>query len=268
MTRLRTLPRPLVAGGVLLAGLVLVALSAPLVAPGDPRAFSTAVLQPPSWSAPLGTDDFGRDQWRAVVHGARVSLALGLLAAAVSLGAGVVVGATAGQAGGAVDAWLMRATEFVQVMPRFFLAIVVTTILDRSVLTLALLLGATYWPATARLVRAMVASAATTEYVLAARAVGAGPLRVLVRHVLPSVWPVALAHASFHAGGAILVESGLSFLGLGDPGVVSWGGLLGHAQSFIHEAWWLALFPGLAIALTVLAFNLLADALSGGSRAS
>jgi peptide/nickel transport system permease protein len=156
----------------------------------------------------------------------------------------------------------MRLTELFQIVPRFFLALIVVALLGSSIWLIVLLLGLTYWPGTARLLRAQMLSLRARDYVLAARAVGVPETSILLRHVLPGSLPPIITLAALHVGGAILIEAGLSFLGLGDRNVVSWGALLNDAQQFVRVAWWMSVFPGLAITLTVLGLNLLADGLN------
>jgi peptide/nickel transport system permease protein len=175
---------------------------------------------------------------------------------------GIGIGAVSGWRGALLDDVLMRITEFVQVMPRFFLAVVVIALFGPGVDRLILLLGLTSWPLIARVVRADVLSLRTRQFVEAAHALGARGPRILAREILPSVFPAAIVVASVNAGSVILLEAGLSFLGLGDPDVVSWGYLASNAQRFIRVAWWMVLFPGVAIALAVLGFNLVGDALN------
>lgn len=251
-------------GAVLLGVVCLAALMADLLVPGDPFTTSNDVLQPPSWEHPFGTDDFGRDSLRAVLHGARVSLVVAVVATAVALTLGLVIGAIAGYRGGLVDDLLMRVTEVFQVVPRFFLVITTVALFGSGIGLLVLIIAFTSWTGTARLVRAQVMSLVTFDHVAAARAGGARPIRVLVRHILPLAMPPLVAHASFQAGGAILVEAGVSFLGLGDPSVMTWGALLHEAHHFLRVAWWLAVFPGLALTITVLSFHLVADGMAAG----
>lgn len=258
----RTSLSSLRAGLGILALLLTLGLAAPWLTEAPHLIFADA-LQPPDVRHPFGTDDLGRDLFAAVLHGARASLLVGLSAAALSGTLGLLVGGLAGRRPGAVDDALMRATELVQALPRFFLIVMVVSLFGSQLAIVVLAIGLTAWPATARLVRAQVHSVLSREFALAAKAAGARDLRVLVRHVLPLAAPVAAAQVSFQAGNAIVAEAGLSFLGLGDPSVVSWGSLLGAAQHFVREAWWMSVFPGAAIMLTVLACNLLADAMGG-----
>ncbi len=242
--------------------LLLMALGADVIAPYDPFANSDDVLSPPSTAHPFGTDDLGRDIFSAVVHGARASLLVGLLSAFAATVIGVVVGGMAGYVGGLTDDGLMRLTELFQVVPRFFLALVTVALLGSSIWLIVLLLSLTYWPGTARLLRAQVLTLRERDYVLAARSVGARESIIFLRHVLPAALPPVIILASLHVGGAILIEAALSFLGLGDRNVVSWGALLNDAQQFVRYAWWMSAFPGLAITLTVLGLNLVADGLN------
>ena len=248
-------------GLVLVVGMVALAALGPLVAPFDPFAASAAPLQAPDQHHLLGTDDLGRDMLSGVVHGARVSLLVGLIAAGTAAVLGTLVGLTAGFYGRLVDDVLMRIAELVQVAPRFFLAVLVAALFGPSLWYLALLLGLTFWPVTARLLRAQVLSLREREYVLAARLAGATDRRVLVRHVLPNVLSLLVVTSALQVGTAILVEASLSFLGLGDRTLISWGYMLNDAQPFLRIAWWMSLGPGSALALTVLGANLLADGL-------
>ena len=251
-----------VAGLALLLAIAGVAVLAPWLAPGDPLTGVGPPLQPPSAEHWLGTDDLGRDILSQLLYGARVSLFVGLAVAAIATLVGVVVGGLAGFFGRWVDDALMRLTEFVLVLPRFFLAIIVTTFFGGSLLNIVLLLGLTFWPSTARLLRAQILSLREREFVVAARAAGATEPAILTRQVLPNAMPPVLVNASLQVGGAILIEAGLSFLGLGDRSQVSWGYMLNSAQPFILIAWWMSIFPGLALLLTVVAVNLVADGLN------
>jgi peptide/nickel transport system permease protein len=249
----------LIVGGALLAIVAIAATFGAALDPTAPGSTDAPALQSPSLAHWLGTDDLGRDILSGVLHGARASLAVGLAVALTSSLVGVVVGVVSGYAGGLADDALMRATELVQTLPRFFLAVLVAALFGPSFLVLALLLGLTFWPQTARLIRAQVFSLREREYVLAARAVGCGDARILSRHVLPGVVAIAITSAALQVGAAILVEAGLAFLGVGDRSVVSWGRMLNDAQPFLRVAWWMSVFPGIALVATVLGANLLAD---------
>jgi len=249
-------------GVVLSAAMVALALLAPAIAPVDPFAAVGAPLSPPGRVHLLGTDDLGRDLLAGVVHGARTSL---LVVAAVTLlsGAlGIAVGAAAGYRPGAVDDLLMRLAELAQVVPRFFLAVIVIALFGPGLDRLVLVLGLTSWPTLARVVRAQILSLRRQEFVEAARALGASGPRVILRHVLPHALPAALVVLSLNGAAVILLEAGLAFIGLGDPHAMSWGYLASNAQRFLRVAWWMACFPGAAIAGAILGLNLLGDALS------
>jgi peptide/nickel transport system permease protein len=254
-------PAALVGLGLLLA-VVLMALLAGVVMPGDPLRAAGPPLTAPSARYPLGTDDLGRDMWAMVLYGSRTSLLVGLAVALVSAVLGIAIGGGAGYYGHLVDDVLMRLTELVQVVPRFFLVLVAAALFGPSLWLTIGLLGLTFWPAVARLLRAQVLSVREREFVLAARALGAPTRQILWRHVLPNALPVVVAAAALQVGTAILVEAALSFLGLGDRTLLSWGYLLNGAQPFLRVAWWMSVFPGAAIALTVLAVNLVADGLN------
>jgi len=249
------------AGAALTVALVLLAALAPVLAPADPFASVGAPLTPPSRSHALGTDDLGRDVYSGILHGTRTSLVVALGVVAIAATLGVFVGAVAGFRGGSVDEVLMRGTEAVQIMPRFFLAVIVVALFGPGLDRVVLVLGLTSWPAIARVVRAETLSLARREFVDAAHALGATTGRVVVRHVLPNALPTALVVISLNAASVILLEAGLGFIGLGDPRAMSLGYLASNAQRFLRVAWWMAVFPGAAIALAVLALNLLGDAL-------
>lgn len=246
---------------VLLGTLGFVALCGRWMAPTDPFAVTGPALAPPSLEHPFGTDDLGRDVLSGVVHGAGISMRVGFSAAACATLIGLVIGGLAGARAGVIDHGLMRATEFVQAIPRFFLVVLVVSLFGGRLWLIVLVIALTAWPATARVFRAQVLSTLGKDFVLAARAAGSDDAAILIRHVLPVTVAVVAAQVSYQAGGAILAEAGLSFLGLGDPTVMSWGTLLGAAHHTVREAWWIAVFPGLAITATVLACNLLADGL-------
>src|SRR5258708_6362066 len=241
--------------------LVLVALGAGLLAPRDSFGMWNVVVGPPAAAELFGTDNLGRDVFSGVVHGARVSLLVGFVSALAASLIGIAIGGLAGYFGGLLDDGVMRFTEGFLVVPRFFLALVVVVLLGSNIWLIVVVLSLTYWPLTARVLRAQILTIRTRDYVQAARAVGTPELRILLRHVLPGALPPVIAQASLQIGSAILVEAGLSFLGLGDPNVMSWGAMLNDAQQFIFNAWWRSVFPGLAIMLTVLGVNLVADAL-------
>ena len=249
-------------GSLLLAFLALVGISATILAPADPFAITGPALMPPGRAHWFGTDDLGRDVFAGVVHGATNSLWIAVVSASLAGLVGVAVGGLAGIRGGLTDHTLMALTAFVQSLPRFFLVVVVVALFGSQSWLIALIIGLTAWPGLARVFRAQVQSTKTQEFVMAARAAGSGDVVVLRRHIVPLTASLIAAQLSYQAGGAILAEAGLSFLGLGDPTVMSWGTLLGSAQHFVREAWWMSVFPGVGVLLTVLACNLIADGLA------
>lgn len=254
--------RTAVAGVVVLTLYFLAAVFAGQIAPRDPQKTSRDSLRPPSAEYLFGTDDLGRDVFSGVVHGARVSLLMGFTVALLSVLVGVLVGSAAGYAGGFVDDLLMRLTELFLIPPRFFLALVVAALFGSNYFNLAVVLVVTYWPATARLVRAEVLSLKERDYVEAARALGASHARLLYHEILPNASPLIVTNFVMMVGMVVLVEAGLSFIGLGDSSRISWGYMLHNGEHFMRDAWWMILFPALAISLLVLALNAVGDALN------
>jgi peptide/nickel transport system permease protein len=248
-------------GGALLVVLALVALVAPLAAPYAPDAIDLASRRAaPSLAHWFGTDDLGRDVLSRALFGGRVSIAIGLLSALVAVSVGVAFGAVAGYVGGWVDAVLMRLTDAVLSMPRLLLLMVAAATLQPSVPTLVLLVGVVGWMETARVTRASVRALAGSDYVTAALAVGAGHVRIVWRHVLANAAGAIRTAAVLAVGRAILVESALSFFGVGvQPPDATWGSMLYQAQSAMTTEPWLALFPGACIVLTVGGLTLVAD---------
>lgn len=255
--------RPLGVAGLAGTGVFVgAAVVGPWAAPFDPLALSQATLLPPGPPYWLGTDDLGRDVLSGILHGARISLLVGLLSAAGAVLIGVSVGAAAGYLGGAVDEALMRLTEWFLVVPQFLIVLVVAAIFGSDLGLVILVLAAVAWPATARLTRAQFLGLGGREFVLAARGLGASDARIVVRQILPNALPPIVVAASLQIPASILSEASLRFLGLSDPNSLSWGGMLNQAQNFLQQAWWMPLFPGLAIFLTVLSFNLAGEALN------
>ncbi|MEK6709924.1 MAG: ABC transporter permease [Nitrospinota bacterium] len=250
-------------GGALLALLALGALAAPWLTPHHPHAQDLARgLAPPGPDHPMGQDKLGRDIASRVLHGGRVSLAVGFAAVFASLLVGTAAGGLAGCAGGAWDEGLMRGADVFQAFPGILLAIALMSVLEPSLSNLVISLAAFGWVGYARLVRALVLSLRERDYVTAARAAGAGPGRVFARHLLANLISPVIVEASFGAAGAIVAEAGLSFLGLGlQPPEPSWGAMLAEGRDFLLIAPHLTLFPGLAIALTVMSLNILGDGL-------
>ena len=207
----------------------------------------------------LGTDHLGRDVYSGLLLGTRVSLIVGVLAAAISVTIGIMVGALAGFHGGKTEDFLMRITEMFLVLPRFFLVLLVVAFFGANVWVLATVFGLLIWPPTARLIRAEFISLKERPFVLAATAGGAGKTRIICLHILPNAAYVAIVNSSLQISQVIIEEAGLSFLGLGDPNNVSWGQMLNTALFYARSAWWLAVIPGLAIFLTIISFNILGD---------
>ncbi|MGH7469866.1 MAG: ABC transporter permease [Longimicrobiales bacterium] len=251
------LTQPPRAAMLFLAALTLAALLAPLFVPYAADALDLAQRRAaPSLAHWFGTDELGRDVLTRVLFGARVSLAIGLLSACVSAALGVLIGATAGYARGWTDDLLMRVTDAMLAVPRLPLLMIAAAILQPSVPLLVILVGSVGWMETARVVRANVQSIATRDFVTSARALGATPTRIVWRHVLPGVVPVVAVATTLAVGRGILVESALSFFGVGvQPPTPSWGNMLYQAQTTMTSEPWLALFPGTFIFLTVLACN-------------
>jgi peptide/nickel transport system permease protein len=253
-------------GLAVLALVTLAAILAPLLAPYDPAAQLDIVrLQglPPSWAHPMGTDQFSRDLLSRVLYGARVSLSIAFAAVALSISFGVLVGATAGYAGGLTDAVLMRIVDAALSIPRLLLVLVVVALwTDVGVVALTLLIAGVSWFAVSRLVRAETLTVREQDYVVAARALGTPPWRILRRHVLPNVIGPAIVSATLAIGNVILLEAGLSYLGIGvRPPIASWGSIIQDGAERVSDLWWLTVFPGLAILVTVFACNALGDAL-------
>lgn len=252
-----------VAGAVILLIVIGLAASADLLYPEDPfEIVGRPYLPPFTGEFILGTDTLGRDLAAGIVHGARVSLLIGTLTALVVTALGVVIGGAAGYLGGRVDTLLMRFTELFQTIPSFLFAIVLVAIMEPSLNALLIAIVVVSWAPLARLVRAEVAGLRSRDYVQSAIAIGMGDVSVLARQILPNALPAILVAGSVMVATAILFESGLSFLGLGDPNVMSWGLMIGAGRSAIRTAWWMAGIPGVAILLTVLSINLVGDGLN------
>jgi peptide/nickel transport system permease protein len=250
-------------GLIILTTIILMAITAPLFFPESPwRMLQRPFLTPFEVDGfPMGTDTMGRNVAAGLMHGAWVSLLIGLVSTTVALLIGVPLGAIAGYYGGLLDDALMRFTEFFQTIPSFALAIVLVAIMQPSVTSIVLAIALVSWPPVARLVRAEFMSLRNREYVEAARLVGQGNTTIILRQILPNAMSPIIVLASLMVATAILLESSLSFLGLGDPNVMSWGYMIGAARTVIRQAWWLSFFPGLAILLTVLALNLVGEGL-------
>ncbi|HEY9040391.1 MAG TPA: ABC transporter permease [Roseovarius sp.] len=256
--------RGAVIGLVILMLVVLTAILAPFLFPQSPWKMVQRPFLPPftQEGLPLGTDALGRDVMSGLAHGAYVSLLVGLVSTTVALAIGVPVGAMAGYFAGRTDDALMRFTEFFQTIPSFALAIVLLAIFQPSLTFVIIAIAIVSWPPVARLVRGEVLSLRTREFVEAATLSGLGNTQIILRHILPNALPPIIVLASLMIAQAILLESSLSFLGLGDPNVMSWGYMIGAARTVIRTAWWLSFLPGMAILLTVLALNLIGEGLN------
>ncbi len=253
---------------VLAVALVLVVLG-PMLAPNDPWDMVQQPFLAPLQEAgfPMGTDTMGRDIYSGVVRGARISLLIAVVSTAVSLLIGVGIGAVAGYFGGWIDATLMRFTELFQAVPSFALAIVLVAIFQPSVGAIVVAIAIVSWPPVARLVRGEFLSLRQRDFVAAAQLAGLSTPRIILTQVLPNAASPIVVMASLMVATAILLESSLSFLGLGDPNQMSWGYMVGSARTVLRQAWWMAVFPGLAIVLTVLALNLVGEGLNDGLNA-
>jgi len=252
-----------VVGAVALALVVALALLAPVLFPGSPWDMAGAPFAPPGEDGMLlGTDSLGRDIAAGIAYGARVSLLVGVVATAVSVVIGVTLGALAGYLGGVVDDLVMRFTEFFQTIPSFVLAILLVAIFTPSIASIVGAIAVVSWPPVARVVRAEFLSLRNREFVQAAEVLGKRPLAIVLTDILPNALSPIIVLASLNTASAILLESSLSFLGLGDPNLMSWGFLIGSGRSVIRLAWWMSVFPGIAIFVTVLALNLIGEGLS------
>ncbi len=251
-------------GIVILAIAIAVAVFGPELFPTSPwRMVQRPFLPPFSVKGfPLGTDALGRDVLAGIIYGARVSLLVGLVSTLAALAVGIPVGAVAGYFGGRIGDALMRFTEFFQTVPSFALAIVLVAILQPSIVSIVLAIAIVSWPPVARLVRGEVLSLRTREYVQAAIVTGQSNSWIIWREILPNALSPVIVLASLMVATAILLESSLSFLGLGDPNLMSWGYMVGAGRTVIRQAWWITLFPGIAILLSVLALNLIGEGLN------
>ncbi|MFW6199208.1 MAG: ABC transporter permease [Gemmatimonadota bacterium] len=255
-----------VAGMIAVGIFYLAALLTPLLAPFDPTAQAELVggsNLPPTWEHPLGTDQYARDVLSRLLYGARISLTVGFVAVAISISIGTLIGSVAGYVGGRIDTLLMRFVDMVLSFPRLVLLIAVIAMLESpSIFLIIAVLGLTLWPSSARIVRGEVLALREREFVEAARALGFSAPRILGRHVLPNALAPVIVAATLGIGNTIVLEAGLSFLGIGvQPPTPSWGNMVADGRTRLLEAWWISTFPGLAIVFVVLAFNLVGDGL-------
>jgi len=252
---------PLVAFALLVALGALGAL-APAILPRDPNAMTSDTLSPVSAAHPFGADYLGRDIMTRMAYGIKVSFIVGLAVAAIAMSAGLACGLVAGYYGGWIEHLLMRAADALLILPGFFLALIIAFLFGGRLFTVILLLGLTGWPQIARIARAEVLSLKATEFVESARAVGASNPRIVLREILPNALPPVLALMALLMSYGILSEASLSFLGVGDPNVISLGGMLSNGLQYATTAWWVPTFPGAAIFLLVLLLNVVGDGLS------
>ncbi len=254
--------RKILIGIIFLVILVALSIFGPLFAPHDPEADDFALLQSPSWDHPLGTDSFGRDLLSRLIVGTRVSFTVGLLAALIAMAVGGVMGLLAGYYGGWVDSLIMRFVDLLWAFPVIILAVAIVAVFGAGFLNVIVAIAVAFFDDFARIIRARVLSLREEDFTTAARAVGATDARVMARHLLPNMVAPIIVQLTFAVGIGILSESTLSFLGLGvNPSTPTWGLTLNEGRDFIRQAWWISVFPGLAIALTVLGFNLFGDGL-------
>lgn len=251
-----------VIGLVLLSLIILMGLIGPMVYSGDPFAIVAQPFLEPGGEIPLGTDYIGRDILIGIVYGAKPTLAIALSATFVTAMVGLTVGALAGFFGGKVDGFLMGVTEFFQVLPSLIFAMVVVAVFTPSLLTVVVAIGVTSWTSIARLTRAEFLKLREREFVMGARAVGARDRTIIVKVILPNALPPLIIAITLQIGLCILFEAALSFLGLGDPDVLTWGMMIGQSRDFFFQAWWTVSFPGLVILLTVLSIALIGDGLN------
>lgn len=251
--------------------LILISAAAPLLAGADPAEVKMdQILQPPGNGHLLGTDELGRDVWSRLLYGGRVSLAVGFLAMALSVSVGVILGTVSGLSGGLIDRLIMRTSDVLLSIPSILLMIGLQAIAPAGIHSVTLVIGFTGWMLIARVIRTEIKAIRKETYVLAAKKLGAGPVRRFSSHLLPRCMPSIIVFAAGSAGHAILAEATLSFLGLGIPQTIpSWGNMLTGAQGYLMSgAWWLAVFPGLCIALTIYFIHVLGDRLQAGPRRS
>ena len=248
-------------GGAVVICLAAAAILAPIMVPSDPhRPDVSKILAEPSARHVLGTDQLGRDVLSRMLYGARVSLAVGFVSVGIATAIGIVLGAAAGYHGGIVDGAIMRLVDLMLVFPRFFLLLAVLAFLRPSIWTIMAVIGLTGWMGVARLVRAEFLTLKEREFVVWSQSIGASAFRIIWRHILPNAMAPVLVAMTLGIPAAILTESGLSFLGLGvQPPHASWGNILNEGKDAIEIGWWLSLYPGMAILLTVLAYNLLGE---------
>ncbi|NNE21711.1 MAG: ABC transporter permease [Rhizobiales bacterium] len=255
--------RSAVAGLIVLALVIVMAATAQLFYPADPFSLVGRAMSPPGQNGfLLGSDSLGRDVAAGIAHGAKTSLLIGLLATVVAVGFGTIMGGLAGYYGGKIDDLLMRTTEMFQTIPSFVFAILLVAIMKPSIKSIVIAIAVVSWPAVARLVRGEFLSLKNREFVQACHTLGMSDVRIMLGEILPNCLSPIIVIGSLMVATAILIESGLAFLGLGDPNIMSWGFQVGAGRTLLRSAWWVVTFPGIAILITVLAINLVGEGLN------
>ena len=255
--------RMALAGSIFIIMILAFAVFAPIIAPHDPTAVDAkAILMPPSADHIFGTDMLGRDIFSRIVYGSRISLSIGFIAVGIAVLIGVIFGSISGFYGGSLDSVMMRFVDIMLCFPTFFLILAVIAVLEPSIFNIMVVIGVTSWMGVARLVRAEVLTLKERDYVACARVMGGSDFWIISKHLIPNAIGPVLVSATLGVGGAILIESALSFLGIGvQPPTPSWGNILMDGKSTLGVAWWLTIYPGVFILLTVLAYNLLGEGL-------
>jgi peptide/nickel transport system permease protein len=251
-----------VIGACLLILIILAALIGPTLYQVDPLDIAGAPFSPPDMDAWFGTDYLGRDVLAGLIHGGRATLTVGAVAALITIAIGLVVGAVGGFFGGAIDGVLIKITEFFQILPPLLFAMVLVTLFGAKLWIITVAIGVVSWTSVARLTRAEFMRLRDLDFVKASRAAGAGSVYLMLRVLLPNALPAVIVSGTLAIGTAILFEGGLSFLGLGDPNIMSWGLMLGQNRNYMLDAWWAVTFPGAAIFLAVLAISLVGDGIN------
>jgi len=246
----------------ILACIAILAALAPYLPIPRPDLLIYDRFQPPSLEHPMGTDGLGRDVFSRVIWGTRTSIAVGFMAALISLVVGLTLGGVAGYYGGLIDDLLCRITDIFLVIPVFFLALFIVAIYGGNIFYVMAVIGLLIWPSNARLTRSRVLSVKEMEFVQAAKVIGVSDMKILFHHIIPNSIQPIIANTILQSAGAMITEAGLSFLGLGDPNTISWGKMIAQGQSFIWTAWWVSVFPGLVLSLTVFALHLIGDAVT------
>jgi peptide/nickel transport system permease protein len=249
------------AGLIMVLSIACMGFSAPYLPIPSYDSIDFPRFRSPYLEHPLGTDHLGRDLLSRVIWGARVSLMVGFVAAGIAALIGILLGTVAGYYGGIVDAIVSRITDIFFVIPTFFIAVTLAAIYGSNIALIMLIIGLTTWPVTARIMRAQVIVVKELPYVEAVKAIGANSLRIIARHIIPASIQPAIANTILQVANAVVIEAGLSYLGLGDPNLPSWGRIIYEGQPYISSAWWISIFPGIFLLITVAGLNLLGDAI-------